>query len=48
MASPIHLEDVAEDDGEDGEDDDQPPTINAELLDHSPLDFSTLSYTLPT
>ncbi|KAJ7085330.1 rho GTPase activating protein 22 [Mycena crocata] len=40
--SPTLLEDVAEDDGED----DLPPTITADL-DQSPLDFSTLSYTLP-
>ncbi|KAF8179401.1 hypothetical protein K438DRAFT_1255719 [Mycena galopus ATCC 62051] len=46
--SPTHLEDVAEDDGENAEEEeDLPPTITADL-DQSPLDFSTLSYTLPT
>ncbi|KAF7363094.1 Rho GTPase activating protein 22 [Mycena venus] len=47
--SPTHLEDVAEDDAENDDDDEEdlPPTITAEL-DQSPLDFSTLSYTLPS
>ncbi|KAJ7259136.1 hypothetical protein B0H12DRAFT_1014571 [Mycena haematopus] len=42
-----HLEDVAEDDENAEVEEDLPPTITAEL-DQSPLDFSTLSYTLPT
>ncbi|KAF7346781.1 Rho GTPase activating protein 22 [Mycena sanguinolenta] len=45
--SPTHLEDVAEDDENTEVEEDLPPTITAEL-DQSPLDFSTLSYTLPT
>ncbi|KAJ7339081.1 rho GTPase activating protein 22 [Mycena albidolilacea] len=52
--SPTHLEEVAEDDGENDqseeEEDEQPdlpPTITA-TVDHSPLDFSTFTYTLPT
>ncbi|KAJ6454183.1 rho GTPase activating protein 22 [Mycena sanguinolenta] len=45
--SPTHLEDVAEDDENAEIEEDLPPTITAEL-DQSPLDFSTLSYTLPT
>ncbi|KAJ7077530.1 rho GTPase activating protein 22 [Mycena belliarum] len=45
--SPTHLEDVAEDEDEDDFRSDVPPTITANL-DHSPLDFSTFSYTLPT
>ncbi|KAJ7815319.1 rho GTPase activating protein 22 [Mycena olivaceomarginata] len=52
--SPNHLEEVAEDDGENDqseeEEDEQPdlpPTITA-TVDHSPLDFSTFTYTLPT
>ncbi|KAF7344221.1 Rho GTPase activating protein 22 [Mycena venus] len=46
--SPTHLEDVAEDDAENDEEEDLPPTITAEQLDQSPLDFNTLSYTLPS
>ncbi|KAJ7511353.1 rho GTPase activating protein 22 [Mycena galericulata] len=45
LDSPTHLEDVAEED-DDEEVDDLPPTLTA-TLDQSPLDFSTLSYTLP-
>jgi hypothetical protein len=51
--SPNHLEEVAEDDGENDQSEDEdeqpdlPPTITA-TVDHSPLDFSTFTYTLPT
>ncbi|KAJ6543940.1 hypothetical protein B0H19DRAFT_999504 [Mycena capillaripes] len=58
MESPTHLEDVAEDDGEgEGDDDgeyedaeeDLPPSLPPTItLDQTPLDFSTLGYTLPT
>ncbi|KAJ7315560.1 hypothetical protein DFH08DRAFT_1039733 [Mycena albidolilacea] len=52
--SPTHLEETAEDDGENNqseeEEDEQPdllPTITA-TVDHSPSGFSTFTYTLPT
>ncbi|KAJ7152811.1 rho GTPase activating protein 22 [Mycena filopes] len=46
--SPTYLDDVEEDDDEDDgrTENDLPPTIHADL-DRSPLDFNSLSYTLP-